>query len=75
MATVYGAPSSYDLGGIPSHIDGDPYTQNTYRSTGGFDGAYWAVENNSLKNVLNVSSEMRSLSILPISVQKIINWM
>lgn len=47
MATVYGAPSSYDLGGIPSHIDGDPYTQNTYRSTGGFDGAYWAVENNS----------------------------
>ena len=49
MATVYGAPSSYDLGGIPSHIDGDPYTQNTYRSTGGFDGAYWAVENNSFK--------------------------
>lgn len=46
LATVYGAPSSYDLAGIPSHIKGDPYTQNTYRSTSGFDGAYWAVENN-----------------------------
>ncbi|MEG1564000.1 MAG: SusC/RagA family TonB-linked outer membrane protein [Bacteroides sp.] len=47
MATVYGAPSSYDLGGIPSYIAGDPYKQNTYRSTGGFDGAYWAVDNNA----------------------------
>ena len=46
LATVYGAPASYDLAGIPSHIAGDPYTQNTYRNTGGFDGAYWAVENN-----------------------------
>ncbi|MDD4609769.1 MAG: SusC/RagA family TonB-linked outer membrane protein, partial [Bacteroidaceae bacterium] len=46
VATVYPAPASYDLAGIPSHIEGDPYTQNTYRSTGGFDGAYWAVENN-----------------------------
>ena len=24
MATVYGAPPSYDLAGIPSHIEGDP---------------------------------------------------
>ena len=46
VATVYGAPASYDLAGIPSHIDGDLYTQNTYRSTSGFDGAYWGVENN-----------------------------
>ena len=46
VATVYGAPANYDLAGIPSHIQGDPYTQNTYRSTGGFDGAYWAIANN-----------------------------
>ena len=46
LATVYGAPSSYDLAGIPSHVEGDPYTQNTFRSTSGFDGAYWAVDNN-----------------------------
>ncbi|MDR3189141.1 MAG: SusC/RagA family TonB-linked outer membrane protein [Prevotellaceae bacterium] len=46
-ATIYAAPPSYDFKGIPSHIEGDPYTQNTYRGTPGFDGAYWAVENNS----------------------------
>jgi TonB-linked SusC/RagA family outer membrane protein len=46
-ATIYAAPPSYDFAGIPSHFEGDPYTQNTYRGTGGFDGAYWAVENNS----------------------------
>ncbi len=46
IATLYGAPASYDLKGIPSHIEGDPFTQNTYRGTTGFDGAYWAVDNN-----------------------------
>ena len=46
VATVYGAPSSYDFNGIPSHIDGDPYTQNNYRPST-FNNAYWATENNS----------------------------
>lgn len=46
ISTIYGAPASYDFKGIPSHIEGDPFTQNTYRTTTGFDGAYWAVENN-----------------------------
>ena len=46
IATVYGAPSSYDFNGIPSHVDGDPYTQNNYRSST-FNNAYWATENNS----------------------------
>lgn len=46
VATVFPAPPSYDLAGIPSHVAGDPYKQNTYRGTGGFDAAYWAVENN-----------------------------
>jgi len=46
VATVYGAPASYDLKGIPSYYAGNPTQQNTYRATSGFDGAYWAVENN-----------------------------
>lgn len=46
IATVYGAPPSYDFNGIPSYVKGDPYTQNTYRGTGGFDGAVWGVNNN-----------------------------
>lgn len=48
VATVYGVPSSYDFNGIPSHVEGDPYTQNNYRSTA-FNNAYWATENNSFQ--------------------------
>ena len=44
LRTVYSAPPSYDLAGIPSHIAGDPYTQNSFR--GAFDQAYWAMDNN-----------------------------
>lgn len=47
VATVFPAPPSYDLAGIPNHVEGDLYKQNTYRATSGFDGAYWAVDNNS----------------------------
>jgi TonB-linked SusC/RagA family outer membrane protein len=46
VATLYGAPVSYDLAGIPNHMEGDPYTQNTFRATSGFDGPYWSVEHN-----------------------------
>ncbi len=46
VATVYPAPPSYDLKGIPSHIDGNPYVQNNYRG-GPFDQPYWATQNNS----------------------------
>ena len=45
VATIYNAPVSYNMAGIPSHIEGDPYTQNTYRDSW-IDDAYWAVENN-----------------------------
>ena len=45
MATLYGAPPSYDMKGIPSHAEGDPYTQVHFRSLT-FDNPYWAVENN-----------------------------
>lgn len=46
IATVFGAPPSYDLKGIPPYVAGDPSTQNTYRSTNSFDAAYWAIDNN-----------------------------
>ena len=45
MATLWGAPPSYDMKGIPSHAAGDPYTQVHFRSLT-FDNPYWAVENN-----------------------------
>ncbi len=45
MATLYGAPSSYDLKGIPNHVEGDPYSQVSYRTLT-FDNPYWATENN-----------------------------
>lgn len=48
-AVIYPAPPSYDLAGIPFHKAGDPYTQNHYRGTAGFDAAYWAVENNKFE--------------------------
>ena len=46
-AMVYGAPPSYNLKGIPSHVEGNEAQQNTYRGTSGFPAPYWAVENNS----------------------------
>ncbi|MDR1918537.1 MAG: SusC/RagA family TonB-linked outer membrane protein [Tannerellaceae bacterium] len=45
-ATVLAAPPTYNLAGIPSHVEGNPYSQNTYRGTSSFDAAYWAVEHN-----------------------------
>ena len=48
VATVYGCPPTYDLAGIPSNIEGDPYKQNNYRG-GSFDAAYWAVNNNEFR--------------------------
>ena len=40
-ATVYTAPISYTMAGIPSHIEGDPYTQNTFRENW-IDDGNWA---------------------------------
>ena len=51
LRTVYSAPPSYDLAGIPSHIAGDPYTQNSFR--GAFDQAYWAMDNNKFTENTN----------------------
>lgn len=46
-AMVFASPANYDLKGIPSHYDGNPYSQLTYRPTSGFPAPYWALENNS----------------------------
>lgn len=46
IATVYFAPPSYDLAGIPDHVYGDPYDQTNYRSTSSFGNAYWETSNN-----------------------------
>ncbi|MFV0364936.1 MAG: SusC/RagA family TonB-linked outer membrane protein [Mangrovibacterium sp.] len=46
LAGVYAAPTSYDLKGIPSHAEGDPYTQVYYRG-GSFDNPYWIEDNNT----------------------------
>lgn len=51
MATVYPAPPSYDLAGIPSHVKGNPYLQNGYR--GGFTNAYWMTDNNTYNEKTN----------------------
>ena len=45
-ATIYGAPASYDLAGIPDHYAGDPYKQTLYRATN-FNNPFWATKNNS----------------------------
>ena len=51
LRTVYPAPPSYDLAGIPNHIAGDPYKQNSFR--GNFDNAYWSVDNNKFSESTN----------------------
>ena len=45
LGTVYSAPISYNLKGIPNHLPSDPYTQIHYRSVS-FNNPYWAMENN-----------------------------
>ncbi len=51
LRTVYSAPSSYNLKGIPSHADGNPYKQVSFR--GNFDNAYWAIDNNEFSEQTN----------------------
>lgn len=45
VATVFGAPPTYDMAGIPTHVAGNPYSQVNYRG-GNFENPYWAVDNN-----------------------------
>ncbi|RZF58432.1 SusC/RagA family TonB-linked outer membrane protein [Sphingobacterium corticibacterium] len=46
IATIFGAPASYDLKGIPNHVADNPYSQVNYRG-GAFDNPYWATQHNS----------------------------
>lgn len=52
LATVYPAPSSYDLAGIPSHTSKSIYEQNSFRNTT-FTNAYWALDNNLFEEKTN----------------------
>lgn len=45
LGTVFPAARNYNLKGIPSHVQGDPYTQINYRSLT-FNNPYWAADNN-----------------------------
>lgn len=49
VATVFGAPTSYNLAGIPSHYKNNPYQQNNYRGGNTFVNPYWFVDNNKFK--------------------------
>lgn len=49
VATVFGAPASYNLAGIPNHYENNPYMQNNYRSGNTFVNPYWFTENNKFK--------------------------
>ncbi len=44
LATIYPAPPSYDLAGIPQNYEGNPYRINNYRA-GAFPPAYWSKDN------------------------------
>lgn len=52
IATVYAAPPSYDLKGIPDHAEGDPYTPVNYRG-GAFTNPYWDMEHNNFNEKTN----------------------
>ena len=51
LRTVYPAPPSYNLKGIPNHVAGNPYEQNSFR--GNFDNAYWVRDNNEFSEQTN----------------------
>ena len=52
LAAVYGAPASYDLKGIPAHIEGNPYVQNHFRG-GTFEHPYWGPDHNRFEERMN----------------------
>ncbi|HRP56877.1 SusC/RagA family TonB-linked outer membrane protein [Agriterribacter sp.] len=52
IATVYPAPPSYDLKGIPNHAEGDIYTPVGYRG-GSFVNPFWGTEHNTFNEKTN----------------------
>ena len=45
VASVFLAPPSYNLNGIPNHAYGDLYTQVSYRTVARWGNPYWISEN------------------------------
>ncbi len=52
VATVYPAPPSYDLKGIPDHVEGNIYAPVGYRG-GAFVNPYWGMKNNKFSEKTN----------------------
>jgi TonB-linked SusC/RagA family outer membrane protein len=49
LFTTYYAPRTFDLWGIPYHVEGDPFRQIHYRST--MDNPRWSLANNSFNEI------------------------
>ena len=49
LFTTYYAPRTFNLWGIPYHVEGDPYTQIHYRAA--MDNPRWSLANNSFNEV------------------------
>jgi TonB-linked SusC/RagA family outer membrane protein len=49
LFTTYYAPRTYNLWGIPYHVEGDPYRQIHYRAA--MDNPRWSLANNSFNEV------------------------
>ena len=47
VATVFPAPASYDMKGIPDHYDGDEYKVNNYRAGSYGGNPYWITSHDS----------------------------
>lgn len=52
IATVYPAPPSYDLEGIPNHVEGDIFAPVGYRG-GSFVNPFWGAEHNTFVEKTN----------------------
>ncbi|MEZ4887209.1 MAG: SusC/RagA family TonB-linked outer membrane protein [Chitinophagales bacterium] len=64
LFTVYPAPITYDLHGLPYAREDDPYAQLHYRSA--FDNPLWATENNSFTDRVDRIFGNMSVDFLPL---------
>lgn len=71
LRTVYASPASYDLAGIPSHVDGDIYKQNSFR--GNLTMPIGLLTTTNTQKTPTVSSEMYMPLIKQISERPTIN--
>lgn len=69
LFTVYPAPITYDLHGLPFAREDDPYAQLHYRSA--FDNPLWAAANNSFTDRVDRTFGNMSIDYLPLDWLKI----